>query len=101
MAGGNACSTKTKRPRSSSNQGVRDERDLAEWMQGGPTLILVSTMFRSLALLAILCATASAQTDPSKVRVAIIPGVAVNIGPTRVDALTQDLADALDNELLV
>jgi hypothetical protein len=81
---------------------VRDERDLPEWKQAGPTLILVNIMFRSAALLAILCATASAQPgQPSKARVAIIPGVAVNIGPTRVDALTQDLADALDTELLV
>lgn len=71
-------------------------------MHAGPTLILVNTMFRSVALLAIFCATASAQPDQSRpVRVAIIPGVAVNIGPTRVDALTQDLADALDNELIV
>jgi hypothetical protein len=55
-------------------------------------------MFRVAGILTILCATASAQP---KLRVAVIPGVAVNIGPTRVDALTQDLADALDAELIV
>jgi hypothetical protein len=62
-------------------------------------------MFRVLAVLMIVCATASAQpaagATPTPTRVAIIPGVAVNIGPTRVDALTQDLADALNAELVV
>jgi hypothetical protein len=58
-------------------------------------------MFRAVAVLMIACATATAQPDAAKTRVAIIPGVAVNIGPTRVDALTQDLADALDAELMV
>lgn len=58
-------------------------------------------MLRVSALLLVLCATASAQPTAPKVRVAVIPGVAVNIGPTRVDALTQDLADALDAELIV
>ena len=62
-------------------------------------------MLRVSALLLVLCAAASAQpttaTTAPKTRVAVIPGVAVNIGPTRVDALTQDLADALDAELIV
>ena len=61
-------------------------------------------MLRVLAVLMIASATAGAQPAPAPVpatRVAIIPGVAVNIGPTRVDALTQDLADALNAELVV
>jgi hypothetical protein len=60
-------------------------------------------MLRVLAVLMLVCATASAQPTPTPTptRVAIIPGVAVNIGPTRVDALTQDLADALNAELVV
>jgi hypothetical protein len=58
-------------------------------------------MFRGAVLLLMLSASASAQPGPQRIRVAVIPGVAVNIGPTRVDALTQDLADALDAELLV
>lgn len=59
-------------------------------------------MLRVLAVLMIASATASAQpADAPATRVAIVPGVAVNIGPTRVDALTQDLADALNAELLV
>jgi hypothetical protein len=35
------------------------------------------------------------------VRVAIVPIVAVNLDPTHVDALAQDLADALEAELIV
>jgi hypothetical protein len=58
-------------------------------------------MLRAAGLLVLSCAVASAQPTPAKVRVAVIPGVAVNIGPTRVDALTQDLADALNSELVV
>ncbi len=61
-------------------------------------------MLRVLAVLMIASATAGAQpvdAPAPATRVAIVPGVAVNIGPTRVDALTQDLADALNAELVV
>src|SRR5688572_12204806 len=44
--------------------------------------------------------SAMAQTPPAgKIRVAIVPGVAVNLDAARVDALSQDLADALQTEL--
>jgi hypothetical protein len=42
---------------------------------------------------------AAADDEPSKL--AVIPGIAVNVDSTRVDALSQDLADALSTELLV
>jgi hypothetical protein len=58
-------------------------------------------MVRAAPLLLLACASASAQPTSTSVRVAVIPGIAVNIGPTRVDALTQDLAEALSTELLV
>jgi hypothetical protein len=60
-------------------------------------------MLRPLLFIAISCAVASAQPAPApaKTHVAVIPGVAVNVDPTRVDALTQDLADALDAALVV
>src|SRR5262245_28141182 len=45
---------------------------------------------------------ASAQPPaPAKVRVAVVPGIAVNLDASRVDALSQELADALSRELEV
>ena len=41
----------------------------------------------------------AAQTAP--VRVAVVPGIAVNLDTARVDALSQDLAEALNAELVV
>lgn len=43
---------------------------------------------------------ASANSKPAP-KIAVVPSAAVNVDPTRVDALTQDLADALDEALLV
>lgn len=45
--------------------------------------------------------TARVADASSAVRVAIIPGIAVNLDTARVDALSQDLADALNSELEV
>ena len=52
----------------------------------------------SLVVVAIL-APALAAADP--IKVAVVPGVAVNIDAARVDALGQDLAEALSAELVV
>ena len=59
-------------------------------------------MTRRAALLAtcIVLAASSAAAD-DRVRVAIVPGVAVNMDAARVDALSQELADALKAELVV
>jgi hypothetical protein len=51
-------------------------------------------------LLVLAASPASAQT-PAKVRVAIVPGIAVNMDAARVDALAQDMAEALSSELIV
>ena len=40
-----------------------------------------------------------ARADSKKLRVAIVPGIAVNLDASRVDALSQDLAEALNAEL--
>lgn len=61
-----------------------------------------------LAIAMVIGATslAAAQPAPSpvpppapRIKVAIIPGIAVNLDAARVDALSQDLADALTSEL--
>jgi hypothetical protein len=71
----------------------------------------MALMGRPLLLLAILLASsigsASAQRRPTTLaqapsaplRVAIVPGIAVNLDTARVDALSQDLAEALMAEL--
>ena len=46
-------------------------------------------------------ANPAAADAPAPIRVAIVPGVAVNIDAARVDALSQDLAVALQTELEV
>jgi len=48
-----------------------------------------------------LLAVSPASADTPKLRVAIVPGVAVNMDAARVDSLTQDMADALSTELVV
>ncbi len=53
-----------------------------------------------LAFLATSTGIASADDAPA-VRVAIVPGIAVNLDTARVDALSQDLAQALNTELVV
>jgi hypothetical protein len=58
-------------------------------------------MGRSLALAIVFALTSSAAADDAPVRVAIVPGIAVNLDTARVDALSQDLAQALMSELVV
>jgi hypothetical protein len=62
------------------------------------------TPVRSLPLALVLLAGAGAgvaTADTAPVKVAVIPGIAVNVDSSRVDALGQDLADARTSELLV
>jgi hypothetical protein len=59
-----------------------------------------TTIFHVLALLA-GAGVVRAQPVAPKLKVAVVPSLAVNLEPARVDALTQDLADALDAELIV
>jgi hypothetical protein len=49
------------------------------------------------AVVVIAAMTSVAQAD--RIKVAIVPGIAVNLDSARVDALSQDLADALQTEL--
>lgn len=56
------------------------------------------TMGRVLLLLVWMGSVAAAQT-PEPIRVAVVPGIAVNLDTARVDALSQDLAEALQTEL--
>ncbi len=59
-------------------------------------------MRRSLALAFVFALTGSAAADEAPPpRVAIVPGIAVNLDTARVDALSQDLAQALMSELVV
>jgi hypothetical protein len=59
-------------------------------------------MGRALALTLLFASTSTAYAqDPAPVRVAVVPGIAVNLDTARVDALSQDLAQALMEELVV
>jgi hypothetical protein len=65
-------------------------------------------MVRVAVLLALFGSVASAspeQTSPAAatppIKVAVVPGIAVNLDTARVDALSQDLAEALTSELEV
>lgn len=65
-------------------------------------------MLRVAVLLALFGSAASAspaQSSPAvatpPIKVAIVPGIAVNLDTARVDALSQDLAEALQSELEV
>ena len=49
------------------------------------------------ALMALVIAPSDASAD--RIKVAIVPGIAVNLDAARVDALSQDMADALELEL--
>lgn len=42
-----------------------------------------------------------ASADPAAAKVAVVPGIVVNLDPARVDALTQELAEALRAQLVV
>src|SRR5947209_18051461 len=44
---------------------------------------------------------AKAAADPAAPRVAVVPGIAVNLDAAKVDALSQDLAQALSSQLVV
>ena len=52
-------------------------------------------------VLAILLASSTANAETPPLRVAVVPGIAVNLDTARVDALSQDLAQALMSELVV
>lgn len=43
----------------------------------------------------------AATTKAGRIKIAVIPGIAINLDTSRVDALSQDLADALSSELEV
>jgi hypothetical protein len=58
-------------------------------------------MKRSLALALVVALTGSAAADDAPTRVAVVPGIAVNLDSARVDALGQELAQALSSELVV
>ena len=66
-------------------------------------LDLSTSMGRLAPILAVVlvCVARAASADPPKLRVAVVPGIAVNLDAARVDALSQDLAEALDSELEV
>ena len=51
----------------------------------------------ALTLAAVAATTSVARAD--RLKVAVVPGIAVNLDSARVDALSQDLADALTGEL--
>jgi hypothetical protein len=59
--------------------------------------------FVSFGGLMIMCGVALAQNAPAgePVRVGIVPGVAVGVDAAKVDALAEELADALKSELVV
>ena len=63
---------------------------------------MMTRRMKRLLALAILCVTSTAnaetrvaQAEGAALRVAIVPGIAVNLDTARVDALSQDLAQAL------
>ena len=56
-------------------------------------------MKRNFCVIAALLVSLPAAAD--RLKVAVVPGVAVNLDAARVDALGQDLADALGSELEV
>jgi hypothetical protein len=65
-------------------------------------------MRRVLTLCLVVASAASASAQPAApamatppVKVAVVPGIAVNLDTARVDALSQDLAESLQAELMV
>ena len=59
-------------------------------------------MMRTLSMLLVLSLALprAASADPAdRIKVAVVPGIAVNLDAARVDALSQDLANALQSEL--
>jgi hypothetical protein len=67
------------------------------------TIVTKSVVVLAMLIGATSLARAQAPAAPSPpaphIKVAIIPGIAVNLDAARVDALSQDLADALTSEL--
>lgn len=61
----------------------------------------VKKLLLALTFLATATAAAGSAAADAPVKVAVVPGIAVNVDSTRVDALGQDLADALSTELVV
>ena len=57
----------------------------------------MSSVKSILAITFVIAMTAGAHAD--RIKVAVVPGIAVNLDSARVDALSQDLADALASEL--
>lgn len=55
----------------------------------------------SIAFAIVFALTATAAAENAPIRVAVVPGIAVNLDTARVDALSQDLAQALMSELVV
>jgi hypothetical protein len=60
---------------------------------------LLSVIVKRILLASIVIAAASSSARAERVKVAIVPSVAVNLNTARVDALAQALADALVAEL--
>jgi hypothetical protein len=59
-------------------------------------------MGRLLPVIFLAVIASSARADaPAPLKIAVIPGIAVNLDTARVDALSQDLAEALSSELEV
>lgn len=54
---------------------------------------------RALLVAFVLTCSLAAAAQADRIKVAVVPGVAVNLDAARVDALSQDLADALATEL--
>lgn len=61
----------------------------------------MSNVTKSVLALTVLCAAGAAPAQPPapRIKVAIVPGIAVNLDAARIDALGQDLANALTTEL--
>src|SRR4029079_12780126 len=57
---------------------------------------------RAMTLAVVLAALPGlANADHAALKVAVVPGIVVNLDPARVDALTQEMAEALSAELVV
>lgn len=65
------------------------------------SVVLLISLAASTAVAAPRVAQSPAAPAPAPIRVAVVPGIAVNLDTARVDALSQDLAAALSAELVV
>jgi hypothetical protein len=64
-------------------------------------LIVRAFAFAFATTTALLATSGLAEADPAPVKIAVIPGMAVDVDAARVDSLSHDLADALATELVV